>query len=345
MHKNPLSLSAVLLSAAMLALGGCAGAEPLTAGEHQPVTMSAWSAYWDAEAAARELKKQRHLAGVSCFAAAFEADGSLYLPEEMPGLKKQAAKGGRATYLTIVNDVRPDKGPMKEKDTEIVKQVLADEAAADRHIGDILAQAEQLGAEGVEIDYEKLWKDKELTGKFLDFTYRLSSACTRKGLKLRIVLEPSAPLDAPWAKGPEYTVMCYNLYGKHSGPGPKADRNFLLKTFKKMEALPGNKSVAFATGGCLWENPGLLDGPKGKTSFKTEAELTALAREHKAETVRDAESAALSFEYEAEGKHYVAWYADAETLNAWITLAARQGLDKVMLWRLGGNTDLDEVKP
>ena len=38
------------------------------------------------------------------------------------------------------------------------------------------------------------------------------------------------PMDAPYSVGPEYMVMLYNLYGLHSGPGPKADGPFIEKT-------------------------------------------------------------------------------------------------------------------
>ena len=152
------------------------------------------------------------------------------------------------------------------------------------------------------------------------------------------------PMDAGLCKGPEYVVMFYNLYGTHSGPGPKADFAFIEKTIKKMEALPGTKSAAFATGGCLWEDYVPLGDKKGKVRNVDEAEAVQLAEKHHATPVRDEKSHALHFAYQAEGHEYVVWYADSETLNAWIGAAARGGLDRVSLWRLGGNENIKEIK-
>ena len=179
---------------------------------------------------------------------------------------------------------------------------------------------------------------------YLSFTYKLSRACIKENLDLRIVLEPGMPMDAGFCKGPEYVVMFYNLHGKHSGPGAKADAAFIQKTIGKMAAIPGRKSAAFATGGCLWEDYGLLGLKKGPVRFVDEEEAAALVQKHSLTPERDAESAALHCQYEENGHHYALWYADSETINAWIKLAADNGIERISLWRLGGNTDIKAVK-
>ena len=52
----------------------------------------------------------------------------------------------------------------------------------------------------------------------------------------------------------------------------------------------------------------------------------------------------MVFKYEDGGRHYTVWYADSETLNAWITVAAERGIDNISLWRLGSNTDIEKVR-
>ena len=199
--------------------------------------------------------------------------------------------------------------------------------------------------DGVEIDYEKIWKDCETKDSFIPFIKELYAAATDHNLKLRVVLEPGTPFkDIELPAGPKYVVMLYNLYGKHSGPGPKADGSFIQKTIKKMEALPGDKAVALATGGCLWEDYGLLGLKSGRRQFLSQAEAVALRKKHKAVETRDPESADLHYSFDDNGKKTEVWYADAETLNAWITVAADAGVTDVSIWRLGGNEDIRDIR-
>lgn len=337
----------VVLSMAALILSGCAMAEPLQSGNHPPVQLSAWVAEWDAQSGKEELKKLGdRLEAVVCFAAYYDENDRLFLSKETRDLAKEARRGKESLvrYLSFTNDSKQADGRTKEKDEELIRRLLADDASIDSQVEQMIAAAKELGCNGIELDFEKQWKAEKTKENYMIFTYRLSSACVKNGLKLRIVLEPSAPMEADFCKGPEYVVMLYNLYGKHSGPGPKADRDFILKTIKKMETLPGEKGVAIATGGCLWEGAGLLPGSYDKKRFLTEREAVELQKKYQAEPERDPESAVLHFSYRAKDKDCEVWYADSETLNAWITAASNAGIHRVDIWRLGSNTDIDRIK-
>lgn len=339
---------AALLTALMLASTAaglsCAGAEPVKPGPHPEVRLSAWSAYWDDASGRQEYRDIRHhLSGFSAFAASYGPDDVLVVPDETARALEQAKKDGKEAYLTIVNDNQDPSGRAVEKDPALTKRLLRDDDARQEQVATIVEQARKLGATGVELDYERVFKDKELQQEYLHFTYQLSLACTRADLKLRIILEPSAPFDAPFAKGPEYVVMLYNLHGLHNGPGPKADGAFIRKTIGRMEKLPGRKSVAVATGGCIWQDYKLLGLSRGKTRFLSSQEAATLAGEKEVPVVRDETSAVLHFSYEEDGHHYEVWYADDETINAWITEIANLGIDGVSIWRLGGNVNIDKV--
>lgn len=335
--------SLVALSAAMsFCFSGCA-AEPLVSGPHEPARLSAWIAEWDAPAGIEEYRHlHRRLDSVSCFAVSFDSDDRPVISDELKEIRKKIE--GRKTFLTIVNDWQGNDGKGVEKDTKLLKRLLADDGAIERHVASLVKVARDMKCDGLELDYEGFWKDESLVAPYMTLTYRLSRACIKAGLELRIVLEPSADFSAGFAKGPTYVVMFYNLYGKHSGPDPKADGPFIEKTVKKMEPLPGDKAAAFATGGCLWENPGWFDGKAGATRFISEAKAEELRRKQNATAQRDA-SGVLYFDYEEKGRHYVVWYSDSETINAWITKAAAEGLRDISLWRLGGNTDIGGVTP
>lgn len=321
------------LCAACLLTAGCKADEPLKSGSHPEVRMSSWVVSWDADKGWKEYNQtKKEWQDLSYFAATFDESGKLHFP---PGFQKVPLENGHF-YLTFVNDVHPTKGKAIEKDTQVLQQVLATEESRRRHAKDILQLAEEAGVDGIEIDYERIGKDEELMKKFASFTQTLFLESISAHKKVRIILEPSMPMDLPYSQGPEYVVMAYNLFGTHSGPGPKADGPFIQKLVQKMAALPPKKALAFSNGGCLWQDAGFFGLKKGKAQFISTEKAMALAKAHEATPKRDAESAALHFSYKENGSDYEVWYADKETLAAWITLAAREGIPAISLWRLGG---------
>src|SRR5690606_32889434 len=116
----------------------------------------------------------------------------------------------------------------------------------------IVALVEAYDLDGVEIDYERIGDgDWDNMTAFIAALYQELSA---RGLSLRVVLEPRAPIERlSLPRGPVYVMMAYNLYGSHSGPGPKADDAFIRQLAKRMDRLPGSQNrIAFATGGFDW---------------------------------------------------------------------------------------------
>ena len=347
----------LLLCFALLIVTGC-GAQPRPT-SHGPVDLGSWIVYWDAGRGLQELKSEKALKNVSLFSASFDKNDELCLPVMFLKPDKPDDKDSTITYAEMVqelkkmkvddvyicinNDVMKDGNQevAKLKDLDVLRRVLADDEAIEAHADSIINLAKELKCDGVEIDYERLWKkesDDDLRKGFLQLTYKLQRKAVKENLKLRIVLEPSADMGSDFCKGPEYVVMLYNLYGGHSGPGPKADYDFIEKIIKKMSKLPDNKSVAISTGGCIWEAD-----KKGR--FITEDEVLKLADEAKAKPERDNENAALHFKYsDKNGKDIEVWYADGETLTSWIAESDRQGISQIYLWRLGGNTTINQVK-
>lgn len=324
------AIFALAAASSLLLFSGC-GAAPLKSGSHPPVTETGWIVSWDKEKG-REMydKTKERWGSVSYFAVTFDEKGALKVPADLPKTK------GTPFYLTFVNDVTKSNGHSTEKDVDILRHVLRDEHARRMHAKEILAIAEACGADGIDIDYERIGKYPKLVEAFAHFTQLLYLESIPAHKKIRIILEPSMPMDAPYSVGPEYVVMLYNLYGLHSGPGPKADGPFIEKTIRKMEALPSKKAVAFSNGGCLWKDAGLFGLVKGTPRFITTAEAVHLRDVHQVKPERDEASAALHFSYQEDGHTYEVWYADEETLDAWTTLAANRGIPSVSLWRLGG---------
>jgi len=335
-------VKAVLCSAVFLILLGCNydSQSNGNAALKQPTERASWLVYWDIDAGEKDLKMLgSKLDKLSYFGAYFDENDQLFIPQELKDkrneLRKKKVK--YETYLTIVNDKQNHDGSSTIKDIEVLRRLFSDDASMEKHIDQIIALTLQGGYDGIELDYEKIWKDESIGQSFLKFANKLYVKALDNDLKLRIVLEPSTPFSSDeFFKGPEYVVMLYNLYGLHSDPGPKANKKFIEKTIARMEGLLGEKSVAFATGGCVW-------GDNGEKRLLTEAEAKNLAVKYNADMQRDEESQCVIFDYKENGVSYQVWYADIKTLNDWIKIAKEQGVNHISLWRFGGNMNLNKV--
>ena len=299
--------------------------------------LSAWTVYWNHENSLDEVELLgSKLKNIIHFAAYFDEENQLFVPEDttifFQTVKQMYSEKRYTHYLSFVNDKLNQDAPSLLKDTKLLETLFKDENSMQNHIDDVLSAAEQGGYDGIEIDYEAIRKNTKLWKSFLIFIEKLYVQTQEKQLGLRVVLEPSAPigqLDFP--EGPEYVMMCYNLYGPGTTPGPKADKEFISELAKTMSLLPGEKSFAFATGGFDWAYKGDC---VGITEQQAQARLTQYALTPE----RDEISAALTFDYhDEEGILHEVWYADGETLRIWMELSESVQTSAPSIWRLNGN--------
>ncbi|CAM3606759.1 glycosyl hydrolase family 18 protein [Marinicrinis lubricantis] len=300
------------------------------------VSLSAWVVDWQLDMGIHDFTAlSDRLSGLHLFALYFNDRDALHftpeLKEELPELLERARKSPELdVYLTVVNDIWRADGTAVQKDTDLVTRLVATEQSRRQHVQDLVDAALTYGFDGIEIDYERVgdtdWENMTA------FYTELYQALKADGKKLRILFEPSAPLEElsfTLPDGPAYVVMAYNLYGYHSGPGPKADREFLKKLAQRVKDIPGGIHVALSTGGFSWTE-------EGKVTAVTELEGEKLAKQYQANQQRDPASGAVYFDYTDDaGNRYTVWYADAETFEMWIETLKEEGIDKVALWRLG----------
>lgn len=307
--KRILSLLALLL------LPACACADSL----------GAWLPCWDASAAIQE-GQTLHLDRAVAFAASFDEGGRPVLSDEAEALlwDMQVAFAGTDTqvYLSVVNDT-----PTEAKSAALLRRLLLSDKAMEQHMDDLIMLVDSTRIEALEIDYENLGDDAALWQRFTLFIERLHALLDQDGISLRVVLPWDAPKHATLPQGPEYTVMCYNLYGTHSGPGPKADFAFLEEIAALYADAPRPLRMAFATGGFDWS----ASGVESLTQQEAERRLALLG----VTPTRDAASGALTASYTMNGASHTLWYADGETLRLW--QQHTPGFDGTDLFRLGGN--------
>jgi spore germination protein len=272
------------------------------------------------------------LQAISLFAAYYDEVGQLFVPGEVQELMEalEEGPGGHSILLTVVNDVLLLEGGASLKDRQLMQERFRDAPAREAHAEEILDLALAMSVHGIELDFENLGKDTGLWQDYAAFIQLMQEKSTGAGLALSVVLEPSALGRTRFPEGPQYVVMFYNLHGNHSGPGPKADLDFIKKLARDMQAhLPGTPAAAFAGGGFDWG--------AGRVSAVTELEAENLQTAHKAELHPDWGSGTLRFEYQKKGHRHEVWYADGTTLQKWAAAARGEGVNRFYLWLLGGN--------
>ena len=271
---------------------------------------------------------------IQAFAAFFNDDGRLFFTEE--GSQMVLALGVREgnnalpVYLTLKNDRMKEDGEWVLKDGSLLKRLLTTENARKKHIDDIVIFARSNGFDGVEVNYENVNGSAE--EGFALFCSALHERLKGLDMKLRVVIDPNSEIDiAALPEGPEYVVIAYDLGEAGKEPGPRVDEATIARIIPEMDHLPGDKRIAFATGGFDWD-------AAGNVQEVTEAQAYELSL-FSGDIQRDEGSGMLYFEYPAEdGSTHTIWYADSETLAGWFGLAGSLGYENVALWKMGGIT-------
>ena len=323
----------VLCGASFIFFGYTAGCVT-KAMPYSPPERTAWLVYWDAQNGVSESNaSDKKYTSVSYFAAYFNEQDALFIPEgfqEEKAILKQPEFKPQYEYLTVVNDIA-GKSKNSFKDINVVKRVLDGDAKRILHAYEIIELAQTYHCNGIDLDYEQIFKDPIAAEDYIKFIKILYDKASVHNIKLRVILEPSVKFsNYDFPKGPQYIVMFYNLYGLHSGPGPKADFSFIEATAERMKALPAPIGVAFSTGGCIW-------GDNGEKKFISGQAAKSLAQEQHASQKRDAKSDDLYFSFAKDNVNYTVWYADQDTLESWEKKAAALGLHSVSIWRLGNS--------
>lgn len=300
--------------------------------------LSCWIADWDL---ARGLAEWRAHPGlfdtVRVFAAYFDEAGNPALaPAWAAAIGSDVARvfGPTPAFLTVVNDIATPTGKgNKLKDPELVRRLVGSPAARTAHVADLLALAGRYRFAGIEIDYENVaaadWPE------FCAFVGELYTAATAKGLAVSVVLQPQRRfLAAPLPAGPAYVLMGYNLFGSHSGPGPKATPAFLAEQAKSLRAigLLDATALALATGGFDW-----TEAKAAKQLTESEA-ASLIAQKGAAPTRSDPDGYLVTRYRDPAGKEHEVWHADAATFATLWQAAQNAGFSRLAVWRLGGNS-------
>lgn len=292
--------------------------------------LSSWVVYWDLNVENEIEALNYKLSSISYFAANFNEENKLSIPKGLIEYYNSTKKYKFQKYITIVNDVIYNDGKSSVKDKSVLEELLKSEISRKEHIDEIIALAKENEFDGIEIDYEQI-KDYTLWENYLLFIKELYEEANLNNLNLRVVLEPSIPIEKlNFIDGPTYIIMCYNLHGSFSEAGEKTNEAFIKELIEKMNKIPGNKEFAIPTGGFDWSK-------EEEVKAITEIETNKVIKDNDIKVERDAESKYLFFKYLDENSiEHEVWYADKVTLEYLNKIIVESG-HKVNLWRLGGN--------
>jgi len=321
-HGRQWGLATVLLVAVFACAPGI--------GVPGPVEIQAWAVYFDSERGLAELQQHGELFDrVSLFAYELDPVGS---PTPAPNMVTMiapffdlAAVKGFEPWVTVVNDVRYEVDRVLAKDSTLIHELLADPARRVAHARELADRVAGDGFRGLHLDYERVPESERVP--FQAFIRTLGNELRQRGLGLEVVVEPvTGPLPA--AGNSSVVVMAYDLFGEHSGPGPRSTPDFVTELGSR-GAVDSDSAAALAVavGGFSWDSDGEVDPIDWSEARERAAEASRTRRD-----AADVPSARF-------GDGTEIWFEDpASVLGKW-QAAWQAGFRRLAIWRLGGNDE------
>lgn len=229
-------------------------------------------------------------------------------------------------------------------DPELTSKFLANEEAQKRFINQLVSRLKEIGADGVNIDFESMKAaDRD---RFTAFVKRLGEAAKAEGLTVSIDLIRGS---AAWnhltvydhEKLHQYAdyviIMAYDQFWRGSeSPGPVSGLQWAETGVEEFLSygIPRSKLVL---GVPLYIRVWEVDAAGKLVSnravwMKDIEEAMAGAKVNRS---FDERYGLEKVEYSKDGKHYVFWMEDIETIKKRVDIAKRHDLAGVAFWRLG----------
>lgn len=347
----------ILLSVMLPLLTTCTPAEGnlSPSPRREDATLMSWIPYWDQENAFEAFRKQSGLFDqLSFFWYRLDSEGKIRTyadAEEDPSLVRFAREQGVLTFALIAN--LPDDGEeMDDWDPERVDRVIASAPARALHITDLVALAEKLHFDGIDIDYEALeTRQRENFSRFIE---ELASALHAKGKLLRVALHPKTseinPMEDNGSHAQDWkrlmrsadflTLMAFGEHYAGGEPGPVASLPWLERNIRyavETIGIPRDKlTIELPLFGEHWAKE---DGEfVGESDELPLSDAETIRKRNRARVQWDASSASPYFTFKKGGKEHIIWLENARSLTAKLTLLERYGITHIAYWRLGGET-------
>lgn len=359
-----LRLGATLLVASGLGLplahaSGCtraagAGAEDAVA---RGCDVVASIPYWDQDDALASFSRNAGLIDyLSLFWYHLDPEGEIR-PYRRADTNRQVVEDAQrqgARVLALIANLPDDEreGEGLTWDPGRVWQVIRSRARRKAHIADILKLAEDMGFDGILIDYEAL--PRRQRDAFSAFVAELSAALHARDKLLAVAIHPKTGEGKPsedngshaqdWQAisrhADQLHFMTYSQHTASSGPGPAASPAWVARVLRyavrDRQVPPDKIFLGLPLYAQEWKER-RSGGFRGLDRDLTFADARRRLAEHEGELGWSSEHATPFITYRGrKGKKHVIWFEDERSNRHKLELAAGLGVCHVALWRLGG---------
>jgi len=285
------------------------------------------------------------------------ADGALTIVDYERGSERVKATPARA--IAILNQDKlhqwmrslnppvelPMMGLLNNYDGSVwrvteMEQMLADPAARQHLVHDVVEYAVEAKQAGIVVDFEEVPLKSQ--PNFRQFIAELGPALHSVGLKLMIAL-PARDDDYDYAFfGRETDAIILMNYDQHwltSPPGPIAAQDWFMENLRQIRDVVPAQKIVVGIANYAYDWTEAPKKPKDTQQYAQEFSVQeALLHAHESETDIDFDSASLNphYSYEDEDNHtHQVWLLDAVTAYNQLRAAERLGVQGTALWRLG----------
>jgi len=307
-------------------------------------TIEAWLAYWDAQSSLENLKDNfpDKIDRLHLFFYALDENGNIVNAfadqEKYKKIAKNLSNLDIKYSVSITNDIIYSKTVRTLKDPAIVHRVLSDEDSRKKHIQQIIDIAEEVGADDIDIDYEKIkLEDKDSFAKFIK---ELANILHQQNKTLNVTVQQktnnirkSGAGAVDWKEISEYadriTIMCYNYSSKVSNPGPICPPYWLKHIIKFAKSqIPIDKiCIALALHGYDWSSEEV-----NSVNFR---KVVDLLKQYPAVLKWDRKNQTPYFKYSKDGVRHQVWFENQNSISEKIELIKRYKINHIAFWHLG----------
>lgn len=304
-----------------------------------PPRVDAAIPYWDQPRAVASFRSHvGAINSITLFWYFLRSDGDVerYSYAEIDRSLLRYAREHNVTTYALIANLPGAPEPEGDWDWRRVQRAIGTPDSRHRHVSEIVALVQDLGVDGVNIDYEELQGHQ--TDEFTAFIQLLADELHGLGKRLAISVFIQEPDDddnhgqdllALGTAADELVVMAYDQHYDESRPGPVASIGWVAEGLRSTAELgvPDDRVVlGMPLYGYLWP-----DGGRRARSL-VHAEVLALLRQERASASFDDEAASPYARVDAG----TVWFEDARSAEAKIRLARDSGVRRLYLWRLGG---------
>ncbi len=281
-----------------------------------------------------------YLSGLYVFSYGFTPEGELIPPALDDTFMVSMAKSyGTAPILTLT-----PFGPTGQFSNYLISQVVNNEAAKQALIGNLSAQIQERGFEGVDIDFEYILPEDRIS--FADFVRDVRTAINDLGYPVSVALAPkvSDSQTGLLYEGKDYgllgeaadsvLLMTYEWGYTYGPPMAVAPLNKVRQVVEyALTKIPASKiSLGIPNYGYDWTLPFVQGSSKATTIGNVEAVQIAIA--NSAEIKFDETAQSPYFQYVSDGLPHEVWFEDVRSLSAKFGLVKEYGLRGMGYWQV-----------